>query len=220
MYSDDPETGQIFNCIQRAHQNTWVQWRGRFINGPFEGGEGLTCCLLSVLISLELYPAFLFCLAFGGLHCPVSTVFVFASSCYHSTILLVDEGVSTSLLGGTLLVCSACKSSICCLNSEQPVASEPSGSLAGRCTHMATPPGVRKWWTGGFFPQTLIHLNQCGVLPLILLSDPKKRMRGAFGNVALLGMMLTTLNFGRHLLGWSGPNIGPFRCQWRRGHTV
>ncbi|XP_041132969.1 microsomal glutathione S-transferase 3-like [Polyodon spathula] len=97
MYLEESENSNIFNCIQRAHQNT-----------------------------LEAYAPFLFFLTIGGIQHPRVA----------------------SFLGLTWVI-------------------------------------GREVYAYGYYS-----------------GDPKKRMRGGFSSLALLGLMGTALSFAKNLLGW------------------
>lgn len=121
MYSDDPETGPIFNCIQRAHQQTYVSAKTmlHILRNPEV--ERLNMFILS---SLEVYPIYLFCLAIGGLNCPVSSCYFVIPPAY----LGINPDLLCSFLG----------------NQSVPLADLAwCGSLAERCLPMATPQEVR-----------------------------------------------------------------------------
>lgn len=138
------------------------------------------------LPSLEVYPMYLFCLAIGGLNCPVSSRYFVISPAY----LGINPDLR-SFLGN---------------QSVPPADLAWCGSLAERCTPMATPREVR--WCS----RLRLHVQIFTVDPhRRLLSDPEKRNRGRFGNLAFIGLMLTTANFGCQLLGFPGPRM----CQLR-----
>lgn len=157
--------------------------------------------LLSPFTRLELYPAFLFCLAVGGLHCPVSYLLnIFCTVLLHQSSPKIWSKSRIKVFVCDFVSVSACSqwtwSRVDCQQ----------GGVRTRILHRrwVNPEQERSEFACQHAASVLWNLS-------LLLSDPKKRMRGAFGNLALFGMMLTTFNFGRHLLGWSGPQFGRFR---------
>lgn len=148
-------------------------------------------CVMSPPSSLEVYPIYLFCLAIGGLNCPVSSHFTVAQSTLRKSFL------TSGFLFGQPKRAASGLGLVWIIGREVYAHGYSTGGEGGA--------------RGFIYMFRFLLPGQGGRWSVQLLSDPENRKRGKFGNLALLGLMLTTANFGRQLLGFSGPRMNSFR---------